>query len=301
MRPCVCVCVCVFCLKKNRSGPSLHLASQNSLSLPAGVNHNCSDCKGRKLSCSRHSPGSCAGVLIQSGLESGARVMFNKCISLACFPLDIMRNYRCIGRVNVPVAILHGEDDEVVPIQNGRNLHESCRFPVKPLWLPGVGHNDVPIHVSFAYLRDFIEQLGHEAKSSRQEASGLSQLGLLVATCSVAGCLRNAWNGQPGQQCCRTCHNSNGRRHGADCDRKAGHLQASLAGAANKKEKEEVAAAKKMAEEAAAVAGKKQEEEEEEARRKEGEEEAAAAKKKEEETAEGGGGVPEGGGRKQRR
>jgi hypothetical protein len=42
-----------------------------------------------------------------------------------------------------------------------------------------------------------------------------------VATCSVAGCSRNAWNGQPGQQCCRTCHISNGGKHGPDCDRKA--------------------------------------------------------------------------------
>jgi len=50
-----------------------------------------------------------------------------------------------------------------------------------------------------------------------------------VATCSVAGCSRNAWNGQPGQQCCRTCPSSNGCSHGPDCDRKAGHLQASLA------------------------------------------------------------------------
>jgi hypothetical protein len=172
------VCVCVCKKKKNRSGPSLHLASQKSLSLPAGVNHNCSHCTGRKLSCSRHSPASCAGVFIQSGLESGARVMFNKCISLACFPLDIMRNYRCIGRVNVPVAIMHGEDDDVVPIQNGRNLHESCRFPVKPLWLPRVGHNDVPSDVAFAYLRDFIEQLGREAKSSRQEAGAAKKKGV---------------------------------------------------------------------------------------------------------------------------
>jgi hypothetical protein len=42
-----------------------------------------------------------------------------------------------------------------------------------------------------------------------------------VATCSVAGCSREAWNGQPGQQCCRTCHISNGGNHGPDCDRKA--------------------------------------------------------------------------------
>jgi ribA/ribD-fused uncharacterized protein len=43
-----------------------------------------------------------------------------------------------------------------------------------------------------------------------------------AATCSVAGCSRDAWNGHPGQQCCRSCHVSNGGKHGPDCDRKAG-------------------------------------------------------------------------------
>jgi len=43
---------------------------------------------------------------VTSGLESGARVILNKCISLACFGLDLMRNYRYIPRVTVPVAIL---------------------------------------------------------------------------------------------------------------------------------------------------------------------------------------------------
>jgi len=44
---------------------------------------------------------------------------------------------------------------------------------------------------------------------------------VLVATCSVAGCSRNTWNGQPGQQCCRTCYNSDGGSHGPDCDTKS--------------------------------------------------------------------------------
>jgi ribA/ribD-fused uncharacterized protein len=43
-----------------------------------------------------------------------------------------------------------------------------------------------------------------------------------AATCSVAGCSRDTWNGHPGQQCCRSCHISNGGKHGPDCDRKAG-------------------------------------------------------------------------------
>ena len=41
------------------------------------------------------------------------------------------------------------------------------------------------------------------------------------ATCSVAGCMRVTWNGQPGEQCCRTCNSSDGARHGPACEAKA--------------------------------------------------------------------------------
>ena len=111
------------------SGPTLHLASQESLTLPPGIKNVCQPCGNKRLACSKHSPGSCAGVIVQSGLESGARVAFNKCISFACFPLDIMRNYRAMPRITVPVGIMHGTHDEVVPVENGKNLYKLCRRP----------------------------------------------------------------------------------------------------------------------------------------------------------------------------
>jgi pimeloyl-ACP methyl ester carboxylesterase len=152
------------------SGPSLHLASQTRLGLPSGINNPCAECNVRKLTCTRHSPSSCGGVLIQSGLESGARVILNKCISLVCLPLDIMRNYRCLPRVRAPVAIMHGTDDEVVPIENGRNLFAMAKRPVEPLWLEGYGHNDLPQSAAFSYLRSFM------AKIAEEQASGLGRV-----------------------------------------------------------------------------------------------------------------------------
>jgi O-acetyl-ADP-ribose deacetylase (regulator of RNase III) len=38
------------------------------------------------------------------------------------------------------------------------------------------------------------------------------------ATCSVHGCDRVSWNGQPREECCRTCAISQGREHGPTCD-----------------------------------------------------------------------------------
>jgi len=41
------------------------------------------------------------------------------------------------------------------------------------------------------------------------------------ATCDVAGCSRATWNGDFGEQCCRTCKSSGGAKHGPDCEAKA--------------------------------------------------------------------------------
>ena len=73
VRACVCACA--------RSGPTLHLASQKSLSLPTGVHNNCGDCRKRQLTCPRHSPACCAGVFIQRCVcmlyrEALGRVLF---------------------------------------------------------------------------------------------------------------------------------------------------------------------------------------------------------------------------------
>ncbi len=39
-------------------------------------------------------------------------------------------------------------------------------------------------------------------------------------SCNMPGCTRKSWNGQQGEQCCRTCKTSNGIQHGPDCEAK---------------------------------------------------------------------------------
>ena len=46
--------------------------------------------------------------------------------------------------------------------------------------------------------------------------------------CDVAGCSRATWNGDFGEQCCRTCKASDGARHGPDCEAKAKAAAAGL-------------------------------------------------------------------------
>lgn len=46
-----------------------------------------------------------------------------------------------------------------------------------------------------------------------------------VPTCSATGCYRPPWNGEAGEACCRTCHQSDSKTHGPDCIKKWKELQ----------------------------------------------------------------------------
>eukprot|EP00239_Pterosperma_sp_CCMP1384_P008481 CAMPEP_0197858726 /NCGR_PEP_ID=MMETSP1438-20131217/32740_1 /TAXON_ID=1461541 /ORGANISM="Pterosperma sp., Strain CCMP1384" /LENGTH=228 /DNA_ID=CAMNT_0043474977 /DNA_START=279 /DNA_END=962 /DNA_ORIENTATION=+ len=76
----------------------------------------------------------CRGVMLQSPIESGARVVFNTTVSYVGYPFDIFRNYEKVSKIKAPVAIMHGTADEVVPCDNGRALHKSLKMPFDPYW-----------------------------------------------------------------------------------------------------------------------------------------------------------------------
>lgn len=124
------------------SGPSVDLASR-------------SEVKG-----SAHSPLDAAGILLQSPLESGARAVLGHVTSVLGYYLDIFRNYEKIGKITAPVGIMHGTCDEVVPVGNGKALHEKLQRPYLPLWLEGYGHNNMPQGICFDYVKEFVRAVG---------------------------------------------------------------------------------------------------------------------------------------------
>ena len=67
-----------------------------------------------------------------------------------------------IAGVMVPVLILHGDKDDIVPLDAGRRLFEAAREPKQFHVIPGAGHNDTYIvggEPYFALLASFLEQL----------------------------------------------------------------------------------------------------------------------------------------------
>ena len=62
----------------------------------------------------------------------------------------------------MPVLILHGDKDEVVPLDAGRRLFEAAREPKQLHVIPGAGHDDTYIvggEPYLALLASFLAQL----------------------------------------------------------------------------------------------------------------------------------------------
>ncbi len=47
-----------------------------------------------------------------------------------------------IARLTAPLLVVHGERDEVVPVEHGRALFEAAPEPKELELIPNVGHND---------------------------------------------------------------------------------------------------------------------------------------------------------------
>lgn len=99
------------------------------------------------------------GMILQSPLESGARAVLGEKTSYWGYSLDIFKNYEKVEDIECPVLVMHGTEDEVVPIQNGRNIHAGCQNAVEPFWIEGRGHNNMPEQLCFQRIREFLDQL----------------------------------------------------------------------------------------------------------------------------------------------
>ncbi len=85
-----------------------------------------------------------AGLILQSPftcVRDMARLHY-PVIPRALVP-DAYPSLRLIRELDVPLLVLHGERDEIVPPLHGEALYEAARGPKRLELLPGVGHNDV--------------------------------------------------------------------------------------------------------------------------------------------------------------
>jgi len=69
---------------------------------------------------------------------------------------DRFHSDRRIDKVSAPVLVLHGTDDNVVPIEYGERLYGLIRAPKRFVRVAGAGHNDHDQHGAFETVRSFL-------------------------------------------------------------------------------------------------------------------------------------------------
>jgi hypothetical protein len=78
-----------------------------------------------------------------------------------------------VPRLTLPLLVLHGERDDIVPIAQGRRVFEAAGGPKRFFAIPGAGHNDTYVSGGEAYWRalgEFLESL--RASDPSAPASG---------------------------------------------------------------------------------------------------------------------------------
>jgi len=67
-----------------------------------------------------------------------------------------------IGDIKVPILVMHGDKDDLVPFEHGRELYEAANEPKEFYTIPGAGHNDTHIvggDEYFEVIKKFVNKL----------------------------------------------------------------------------------------------------------------------------------------------
>lgn len=79
------------------------------------------------------------GLILESTFVSAFRVLTR----ISILPFDKFTNIAKIQSIQAPVLILHGTEDNLIPIWHSQALYEKALEPKFSLWIEGAGHNDV--------------------------------------------------------------------------------------------------------------------------------------------------------------
>jgi len=69
---------------------------------------------------------------------------------------DRFESHTRIGALHVPLLIVHGEKDRIVPVKFGKRLFDAANAPKESMWIAEAGHNDLYDHGMGAQVLDFL-------------------------------------------------------------------------------------------------------------------------------------------------
>jgi fermentation-respiration switch protein FrsA (DUF1100 family) len=96
------------------------------------------------------------GLVLEGAFVSGMRAI----TGYRLLPFDVFNNIGKIGKVKVPVMVIHGIEDNVVSFSHGERLYLRANEPRTNLWVEGAGHFDLLPKAGLKYskkLKSFIQ------------------------------------------------------------------------------------------------------------------------------------------------
>ncbi len=69
-----------------------------------------------------------------------------------------------IALIHTPLLIIHGERDEVIPVEFGRELFDAAVAPKTAKYYPAAGHNDLYDHGAAAAIIDFVDEISNNTR-----------------------------------------------------------------------------------------------------------------------------------------
>ena len=101
-----------------------------------------------------------AGVILQSPIASGLSLFYNSV--RADFKRDIFNNLALASKIKCPVLVIHGKEDDIIPISHAENIVSLLQISYTPLWISHGGHNDIELdhrNEFLSHLREFLLDL----------------------------------------------------------------------------------------------------------------------------------------------
>jgi fermentation-respiration switch protein FrsA (DUF1100 family) len=95
-----------------------------------------------------------AGLILQStftSVRAMARLHY-PFLPRALVP-DAYPSLRLIRRLRAPLLVLHGDRDDIVPLEHGQALFDAAPGPKRIEVLPGAGHNDLFAHAGSRWIQ----------------------------------------------------------------------------------------------------------------------------------------------------
>lgn len=85
------------------------------------------------------------------------------------FLFDRYETMSYLKDVHVPILVIHGEDDRIIPVKMGRAVYAAANGPKEIVTFPGAGHSNHHLYGSNEEVFRWIDAAAHRAADTRSE------------------------------------------------------------------------------------------------------------------------------------